>query len=206
MSNRTQMRARLRQELGDEGTVKVWSDGLLDSLLVEAAGWYSRLWPLQATGYRDVAAGQRAFETPPGSLGVTGVECPPGRELPQEASGTVGAPPSTGSRQSWSVWGGNVYLGNPASGQEVGTARLVIRVLLPWDRPDAVEAWNGPEDAERLLILWAAGEAWAWLDGQDGKRGRPAKGGESARRYAEQLEREVEARRRAATSRRLQAG
>jgi hypothetical protein len=34
MSNRTQLLARLRQELGDTGTVKVWADSLLESLLV----------------------------------------------------------------------------------------------------------------------------------------------------------------------------
>jgi hypothetical protein len=69
MSNRTQLKARLKQELGDTGTQKVWSDTLLDDLLVESVGWYSRLWPLQATAYRDVVAGQRTFEVPPGALG-----------------------------------------------------------------------------------------------------------------------------------------
>jgi hypothetical protein len=97
-----------------------------------------------------------------------------------------------------------IYLGNPAQGDEVGTGKLIMRVLLPWDRLDPVEDWNGPEDDERLLVLWAATEAWAWLDGQDQKRGRPGKAGSQTQRYAEQLEREVAARRRAATSRRME--
>ena len=62
MSNRTELRTRLRQELGDTGTLTVWSDTLLDSLLVEAGDWYSRLWPRQTEAYRDVASGQRAFD------------------------------------------------------------------------------------------------------------------------------------------------
>jgi hypothetical protein len=200
MSNRTQLRERLRQELGDTGAVHVWSDTLLDSLLIESVGWYSRLWPMQATGYRDVAAGQRTFEMPPDALGIASVECPPGRVLPQEAGAVAGGTGTAGVRQTWSVWGGLLYLGNPANGDEVGATRLVMRVLLPWDRLDPVLDWTGPEDDERLLVLWAATEAWAWLDGQDQKRGRPSKPGSMTKWYGEQLEREVTARRRAATS------
>jgi hypothetical protein len=206
MSNRTQMRDRLRRELGDTATNKVWTDSLLDDLLVEAANWYSRLWPMQTTAYRDVAVGQRSFDVPPGVFGVTQVECPPGVMLPHEAAGTTGSAGSTGKRQSWSLWGGAVFLGNPASGGEAGTGKLAMRVLLPWARPDPVVDWNGPEEDEHLLIIWASTEAWAWLDGQDQKRGRPSKAGTNTARYAEQLEREVNARRRAAGSRRLELG
>lgn len=201
MSNRTQLRDRLRLELGDTGSAQVWSDDLLDSLLVESTGWYSRLWPRQETLYRDVAQGQRAFSIVSGTLGITGVECPPGRVLPHEATGPVGAPQSTGFRQSWTTWGSTLYLGRGAAGDEVGTQRLVMQALLPWPRLDPVEQWTGPADDERLLVLWAAVEAWAWLDGQDQKRGRPARSGVMVARYAEELEREVAARRRAATSR-----
>jgi len=204
MSNRTELRARLQQELGDTGAVTVWSDTLLDSLLVEAGEWYSWLWPRQAEAYRNVASGQLTFDAPPGALGIVGVECPPGRELPQEASGLIGAPLTTGVRQTWSVWGGTLRLGRPASGNEVGATQLIMRVLLPWDRLDPVEQWNGPQDDERLLVLWAATEAWAWLDGEDQKRGRPTRSGAMTRRYADELEREIAARRRAATSRRLE--
>ncbi|HUP27059.1 MAG TPA: hypothetical protein VM409_01385 [Chloroflexia bacterium] len=206
MRNRTQLRARLREELGDTGSVKVWSDAILDDLLVESVGWYSRLWPRQSTAYRDVAEGQRVFEEPPGTLGVTQVECPPGRVLPQEAGWASGGDGASGVRQSWSEWGGVIYLGNAAKAGEAGTSKLIMRVLLPWDRLDPVEPWNGPEGDERLLVLWSATEAWAWLDGQDQKRGRPAGPGSQTNRYAQQLEREVEARRRAATSRTLEAG
>jgi hypothetical protein len=206
MSNRTELRTRLRQELGDTGSVTIWSDTLLDNLLVEAGDWYSRLWPRQSEAYSDVAAGQRAFDVPQGVLGIAGVECPSGRELPQEASGTTGVPPTKGLRQSWSRWGGLIRLGKPASGSEVGSAHLVMRVLLPWDRLDPVEPWNGPQDDERLLVLWAATEAWSWLDGEDQKRGRPFRAGTMAERYTGQLEREIAARRRAAGSRRLEVG
>src|SRR4051794_23767241 len=151
MSNRTELRARLRQELGDTGVVTVWGDTLLDSLLVEAGDWYSRLWPRQSEAYSDVMSGQRTFDVPQGVLGIVGVECPPGRELPQEASGTIGAPLATGVRQSWSVWGATLRLGRPASGNEVGSTHLVMKVLLSWDRLDPSEPWNGPQDDERLL-------------------------------------------------------
>lgn len=204
MSNRTELRGRLRLELGDTGAVKVWSDDLLDALLVESVGWYSRLWPMQAVVYRDVAEGQRAFEVPPGALGVSGVECPLGRVLGQEAGGAVGGPGMGGVRQSWSVWGGTLYIGNTARGDEVGSVKLAMRVLLPWPRLDPEEPWPGPAGDERLLVLWAAVEAWAWLEGQEQKRGRYAPGaGAATLRYAEELEREIAARKKAATSRML---
>lgn len=203
MSNRTQLREKLRLELGDTGTNKVWSDDLLDDLLNDSVSWYSRLWPMQAAAYRDVEVGQRTFSVPSGAYSVAQIECPPGRILPQEASGASGSAGQSGRRQSWSQWGGVVYLGNPASGDEIGNSHLIMRVLLPWDRLDPSDDWSGPEDDERLLTLWAATEAWAWLEGQDEKRGRPTKAGQTAARYAEQLEREVRARGRAATSRRL---
>jgi hypothetical protein len=206
VSNKTQLRARLRDELGDTGTTTLWSDTLLDELLDEAVEWYSRLWPLQTEAYRDVAANQRTFDVPPGALGVVGVECPPGKDLPQEANGTIGNLGTFGLRQSWSRWGDVVYLSNPASGGEVGILHLIMRVLLPWDRLDPVEQWNGPADAERLLVLWAATQAFAWLDGEDQKRGRPTRSGAATKRYTEELEREVGARRRAATSRRMGVG
>src|SRR4051794_10175014 len=200
------MRDRLRLELGDTGEVKVWSDGLLDDLLVEGAAWYSRLFPMHATAYRDITLGQRVVVVPPGAVGVTQVECPPGRILPQEASGASGSAGSTGQQQGWNVWGGTIYLTNPAGGGEVGAGRLVMRLLLPWDRPDPTDDWNGPEDDERLLILWAATEAWTWLDGQDRKRGRPGRNDDMAARYNVQLEHEVSARKRAAGSRALEVG
>ncbi|HYP21739.1 MAG TPA: hypothetical protein VEY08_16840 [Chloroflexia bacterium] len=201
MSNRTQLRERLRLELGDTGSVQVWSDDLLDALLVESVGWYSRLWPRQEAIYRDVAEGERTFGILTGTLGITSVECPPGRVLPHEATGPVGAPQSSGFRQSWSLWGETLYLGRGARGDEVGALKLVMQVLLPWPRLDPFEQWPGPVGDERLLVLWSAVEAWAWLDGQDQKRGRPARSGVMVGRYTEELEREVAARRRAATSR-----
>ena len=204
MSNRTELRARLRLELGDTGTTSLWSDTFLDDLLVEAGEWYSRLWPRHATGYRDVASGDRTFAVPDGALGISGVECPPGLALPQEASAVIGASLQTGVRQTWSLWGDEILLGRAASGDEVGSSSLVIRHLLPWDRLDPVEPWNGPEGDERLLILWSAAQAYAWLEGQEGKRARNPAAGASSTRYADQLEREISARRRAASSRQLE--
>lgn len=205
MSNRTELLERLRNELGDTGPVRVWGDSLLESLLDESVDWYSRLFPVHAAAFRDVTAGQTAFSLPPGAIAVTGCECPPGATLPQEAGGPVGAPGHTGFHQSWYVWGGTLYLGNPTSGSEIGPSRLVMSLLIPWGRLDPAEQWNGPPEDERLLVIWAATEAWAWLDGQDQKRGRNSRQGGMAKRYAEQLEREVTARKRTATSRQLES-
>lgn len=204
MSNKTELRARLRDELGDTGSTLTWSESLLNSLLDEAVQWYSRLFPMPATAFRDVAAGQQSFAVPPGAISVTQVECPPGTVLPREIGAPVAGTGRAGLRQSWSLPGGEVRLGKPASGAEIGAVHLVMSLLIPWDRLDPSDPWNGPEDGERLLVIWAAAEAWAWLEGQDQKRGRPQRPESMSRRYAEQLEREVTARKRAATSRSLQ--
>jgi hypothetical protein len=206
MSNRTELRTRLRTELGDTAPETVWSDTFLDNTLVEAGAWYSRLWPRQTTSYRDVASGARTFAAPAGALGLAGVECPPGNPLPEDPALPVGTPTPRGVRQTWTLWGSTIYLGRPAAGDEVGSSRLVLRVLLPWDRLDPVEPWNGPEEDERLLIMWSAAQAYAWLEGQDAKRSRNPSAGRSATYYTAQLEREIAARRRAATSRQLERG
>jgi hypothetical protein len=207
MSNRTELRARVRQELGDTTSPNLWTDTLLDSLLVEAGEWYSRLWPMQAVAYFDVAEGQRVFAVPEGALDVAAVECPPGVELAHEAPGPVGPSPAAGgTRQSWGMWASSIYLGRPAAGAEVGTVTLLVRFLGPWDRLDPIEQWNGPTSGERLLVLWATAQAWAWLEAQEEKRGRPPRPSyaSASARAAAQLEAEVAARRRAATSRRLE--
>jgi hypothetical protein len=207
MSNRSELRARVRQELGDASAPYLWSDTLLDSLLVEAGEWYSRLWPMQGVAYDDAANGQRVFALPEGATDVVAVECPPGVVLAHESPGPIGiSPASGGTRQSWGVWAGSLYLGRPASGAEVGTATLLVRFLGPWARLDPIEQWNGPYADERLLVLWAVAQAWAWLEAQEEKRGRPprpAYASATARANA-QLEVEIGARRRAAGSRRIE--
>jgi hypothetical protein len=84
--------------------------------------------------------------------------------------------------------------------------KLLVRFLGPWDRLDPIEQWNGPYSDERLLVLWTVAQAWAWLEGQEEKRGRPPRptyASATARANA-QLEAEITARRRAATSRRIE--
>lgn len=207
MSNRTELRDRVRQELGDGVAPYVWSNDLLDSLLVEAGEWYSRLWPMQAAAYLDVADGQRVFDLPEGTVDVLAVECPPGIVLAHEAPGPIGISPAAGgTRQSWGVWAGDLYLGRPAAGAEIGMTKLLVRFLGPWDRLDPVEQWNGPYSDERLLVLWTVAQAWAWLEGQEEKRGRPPRPSyaSATARANTQLEAEITARRRAATSRRIE--
>jgi hypothetical protein len=204
MSNKTQLLARLREELGDTTGTLAWTDSFLGHLLDEAVDWYSRLFPLHTDAYRDVVAGQRDFNIPSGAISVAQVECPPGVILPREAGGSTGSPATQGVRQTWSEWGGLVYLSNPASGSEIGASHLVMRLLLPWPRLDPSEDWEGPDADERLLVIWSAAEAWAWLEGQDRKRGRLSDAAKMSGRYAEEVEREVSSRKRAASSRRLE--
>ncbi len=201
MSNRTQLLARVRDELGDSGAVPIWTDVHLTNILIESVGWYSGQWPFHSTAYRDVVADQRVFDLPPGTMYVDSVELPGGTLLPQEAFSLTSKSPDTGYRQAWSVWGGSLYLRNPASGEEVGATRLAMKVALPWDRLDPVDAWNGPEDGERLLVIWTVWQAYEWLSGQDAIRGRATAAKDEAARYNGMLESEIAKRARRAGSR-----
>ena len=206
MSNRTEMLARLRQELGDEGAVKTWSDAYLDNLLIEANDWYSRQFPRKTTAFRDVGEGDRTFDVA-NIYGIVSVECPAGKPIPEDPTAITSDPTPYSAqryRQAYSVFGDVLYLRNPAAGQEVGPSNLAMLVLMPWDRPDPVEQWNGPEDDEKLLILWAAREAWLWHDGQGQRLNRRVGPTSQASRFASELERELSSRRRRATSRVLE--
>jgi hypothetical protein len=200
------MRARLRQELGDEGAVKTWTDAYLDNLLIEANDWYSRQFPRKTTAYRDVLAGDRTFDVA-SAYGIVSVECPAGNPIPEDPTAITSDPTPYSAqryRQAYAVFGDVLYLRNPAGGQEVGTSNLAMLVLLPWDRPDPVEPWNGPEDDEKLLILWAAREAWLWHDGQGQRLNRRVGTVSQTTRFSEQLDRELADRKRRASSRILE--
>jgi hypothetical protein len=202
------MVTRLRQELGDETSPYIWSDTYLTNLIIEANDWYSRLYPRKAVAHADVATGQRTFDVPEGAYAVVGVECPPGNALPEDSTAYTSDPtPFTGPlRQAYAIFGGTLYLRNSAAGKEVGASHLAMLVLQAWDRPDPVEPWNGPAADVRLLVLWAAREAWLWHDGQTQRLQRKVGAATQVLRFGSMLDEElrIRARRSAFTSRTME--
>jgi hypothetical protein len=77
-------------------------------------------------------------------------------------------------------------------------------MLQGWDRPDPVEEWNGPEGDVKLLVLWAAREAWLWHDGQTQRLNRKVGVRSQAERFEAALQYELKLRRRRASSRVLE--
>jgi hypothetical protein len=146
------------------------------------------------------------FSLPNGAYGVVSVECPKGKMLPQDPTPISSDPtPYTWRhRQAWAVFGDTLYLRNPASGNEVGGSNLAILCLQRWDRPDPIEEWNGPEDGVRLLVMWAAREAWLWHDGQGQRLSRRVATVSQADRFDQALQYELKLRRRRASSRMLE--
>jgi hypothetical protein len=190
------MLARLRQELGDTTSPNIWDDTYLENLLIEANDWYSRLYPRGSTATQDVVADQRTFTVTPGTFEVLHVECPPGNQLPLD-SNAFSADPTAWSgtyRQAWAVFGDTLYLRNAAAGDEVGAANLVMFLQVAWDRPDPVETWNGPENDVRLLVLWAAREAWLWHDGLTQRLQRKVAQYSQAQRFGDMLNDELRTR------------
>jgi hypothetical protein len=206
MTTRTEMVARVRQELGDTTAPYVWDDTYLHNLVIEANDWYSRQFPRRGVGYQDVVAGQRSWAISPAAYGVVSVECPPGKVLPQDPTPIVGDPTShtIRYRQAWALFGSTLYLRNPASGDEIGSSKLVVLQLMGWDRPDPFEPWNGPEGDVKLLVLWAAREAWLWHDGQTQRLNRKVGVRSQAERFEAALQYELKLRRRKASSRVLE--
>ena len=205
MSNRTEMVARLRQELGDPTAPYIWEDAHLHNLIVEAAEWYSGLFPMKTVAYDDVSEGQRVFSVPQAGT-VIDVELPPGVVLPRDPQAYVGDPTVQGPlyRQAWAVWDGDLYLRNPAGGDEVGIAKLAMHAHVPWGRPDPIEQWNGPFADEVLLIVYAAWQAWLAHDGTTQRLKRSVPATTQAGAYRARLEDLLKSRRRRFGSRLLE--
>jgi len=203
--------ARLRRELGATTADEIWSDAYLTDLINEGSRWFARMFPFELVTRLNVAADQRAFDLPFNTNNVRSVQLA-GHIIPKDDNvfpdppGENPNPP--GRVQAWNTWGTQLWLRWPARGTEVGTAKLVIihsNFGEDLDTSAPTNEYKGPTDGIRLIVIFAAKEAWAWLDGQDVRRGRGPRLVSQTARYERQLDREVDSyrRKRSFTSRML---
>src|SRR6266536_1936959 len=78
MTTRAEIRARVRDELNDNGAVKLWSDGLLNRWIGEAIRDWSQVAPRDRVWQTTSTANNPSYLLPSDVLEVVRVQHPPG--------------------------------------------------------------------------------------------------------------------------------
>jgi hypothetical protein len=179
MTTRADVRTRARDELNDNGAVKVWSDGLLNRWIGEGLREWSRVVPRDRTWQTTSTANDPSYVLPSDVLEVVRVEHPPGvfrvrgglRDGDVSSSADLGE--WTGLRPAqllWEQWGGEVVLipAPDASGQAI-EVRYKGAYSVPADDVTALEVVATDEEA---LVLYACARALQWIALDEAKRQR----------------------------------
>jgi hypothetical protein len=179
MTTRAEIRARVRDELNDNGAVKLWSDGLLNRWIGEAIREWSRVAPRERVWQTTSTANDPSYVLPTDVLEVVRVEHPPGlfrvrgglRDgdvAPTAASS--GRPGTRPAELAWEHWGSEVIL-IPAPGAtgEAIEVRYAGAYSVPADDATALEVAALDEEA---LVLFACERALQWIGLDEAKRQR----------------------------------
>lgn len=182
MTTRADIRTRARDELNDAGSVKVWSDGLLNRWIGEAIREWSRQVPRDGTWQTTSTANDPSYALPSDVLEVVRVEHPPGilrargglhdgDVSPTADLGGLGSWPGLRPAQLlWEQWGGEVVLipAPDASGETI-EVRYKGAYTVPSDDVTALDVAAADEEA---LVLYACGRALQWIAMDEAKRQR----------------------------------
>lgn len=184
MASRSELRALIRAELNDAGSVKLWTDGQLDQWLVEGIREYSRLLPRAASESIVTVADQADYSLAADCLRVRRVEHPPGffRVEDRRAGGdaidpyaaTVSPPRAFATQVSYEVWGplgGLTLTLRPEPTADGETIAVQYDGL--WAEPSADgDELSLPNTEEHLLLLYVAWRALQWIGTDESKRQR----------------------------------
>ena len=179
MATRADIRTRARDELNDNGSVKLWSDSLLNKWIGEAIREWSRVVPRDRTWQTTSTANDPSYVLPSDVLEVVRVEHPPGMLRVRgglrdgdtaptaDLSGWTGLKPS---QLTWEQWAGEVVL-IPAPGAtgEAIEVRYRGSYAVPSDDVTALEVATADEDA---LMLYVCARALQWVALDEAKRQR----------------------------------
>jgi hypothetical protein len=179
MATRADIRTRARDELNDNGSVKLWSDSLLNTWIGEAIREWSRVMPRDRTWQTTSTANDPSYVLPSDVLEVVRVEHPPGlfrvrgglqdgdMAPTADLSGWTGLKPA---QLTWEQWAGEVVL-IPAPGAtgEVIEVRYWGTYTAPSDDVTALEVATADEDA---LMLYVCARALQWIALDEAKRQR----------------------------------
>lgn len=178
MTTRAEIRARARDELNDNGTAKLWSDGLLNRWIGEAVRAWSRAVPRDRTWQTTATASVAGYALPSDVLEVVRVEHPPGvfrvrgglhdgDVAPEADLGSWAAGPRS---LTWEVWNGEVVL-IPAPG--ASGEPIEVRYKGGYSVPtDDVTPLDVAAEDEEALVLYVCGRALQWVALDEAKRQR----------------------------------
>jgi len=179
MTTRAEVRGRIRDELNDNGAVKLWSDALLNRWIGEATKEWSRMVPRDGVWQTTSVANTPSYTLPSDVLDVVRVEHPPGvfRVRGGLHDGDVAPavdlsvwPETRPLELSWEQWGGQVFL-IPAPGK-TGEA-IEVRYKGAYSVPsDDVTALDVEAQDEEALVLYACARALQWIGQDEAKRQR----------------------------------
>jgi hypothetical protein len=185
LTTRATLRQSIRDELNDNGSTKLWSDGLLNSYIAEAIRAYSREAPEEASGTLDVTANVETVALPARFIRAVRVEQPAGAlryplSTMRTYEGTftglsqlidfesrVG---EAGGRPGYRIWGGNVVLDPaPTSDDDDGTIDYYRSYAEPSADGDTLATPSVDDD---LLIRLVCARALDWISTDEAKRMR----------------------------------
>jgi hypothetical protein len=180
MTTRADIRTRTRDELNDNGAVKLWSDTLLNRWIGEAIREWSRRVPRDGTWQTTSTANDPSYVLPSDVLEVVRVEHPPGvfRARGGLRDGDVSPTADLGGLGSWSglrpaqltweQWGGEVVLvpAPDATGETI-EVRYKGAFSVPADDVTALDVAASDEEA---LVLYACARALQWIALDEAKR------------------------------------
>jgi len=179
MTTRADIRTRARDELNDNGGVKLWADALLNRWIGDAIKEWSRVVPRDQAWQTTSTANTPSYTLPSDVLEVVRVEHPPGmfRVRGGLHDGDIGPnadmgvwPRARPLDLSWEQWGGQVFL-IPAPGKtgEAIEVRYKGAYSVPSDDVTALEVEGADEEA---LVLYACERALQWIGLDEAKRQR----------------------------------
>src|SRR4051812_2675890 len=176
-TTRAAWRTLARNELDDNGSTKLWSDGLLNEWLAEAIRDYARVFPLETTGTLTTVASQADYTLPTTLVELVRVEHPTNTfRVHQERTGgdwrrsTANVPleDRTRGRYAYEIWGATLSLEPaPTASGETISLRYVARRTEPTGDSDALPVDDG--DVE-LLTFYVCARALFWIGAQEAKR------------------------------------
>ncbi|GEM_PF-942515 len=217
MTTRAELLGRIRNELNDTGTTKLWADALLQGWIGEAIRDYSERLPREATTTWASVAGQASYVLPADFATALRVEHPAGfyRVYAPLAGGDVLEDTSAlcvavGQQVlTFDVFGGSLLL-DPAPDQAGDV--ITLRYLAVYAEPTADgDVLATPSRDDELLVWLACARALEWIGTDEAKRmrferQRGVSAQDQARVYAERYREAVELRmRRPRQGRRLVA-
>jgi hypothetical protein len=179
MTTRSDIRGRIRDELNDNGSTKLWADALLNRWIGEATKEWSRVAPRDLTWQTTSMANAPSYTLPSDVLEVVRVEHPPGvfRVHGGLHDGDIGPgadlrvwPGRQPAELSWEQWGGAVFL-IPAPGAtgEAIEVRYKGAYSVPSDDVTALDVEGRDEEA---LVLYVCERALQWIGVDEAKRQR----------------------------------